>query len=166
MRIAPTRRFTLGVFAASLLAPAAARSEDFTFTVPVAVRDLPSFVHGAGVRCEVLKSVPPPPPAAPAGTARSSGESAFGVAHGAFQGNVTVRFNATAVSPGRRRVTAAGSTTWTPQAGRRPSRPSSPACTERARPLRPRSAARSIRSEDERETGEEGSWYRVRDLNP
>ena len=100
MRIAPTRRFTLGVFAASLLAPAAARSEDFTFTVPVAVRDLPSFVHGAGVRCEVLKSVPPPPPAAPAGTARSSGESAFWVAHGAFQGNVTVRFNATAVSPG------------------------------------------------------------------
>jgi hypothetical protein len=94
MRIASIYRLALGAFAASLLAPAAARAEDFTFTVPVDVRDLPSSAHGGGVRCEAWR-VPPPPLTGPLGDSRlPSGETHFPLTHGGFQGNVTVRFNA------------------------------------------------------------------------
>lgn len=100
MRIASIHRFRLpaAAFAASLLAPAVARSDDFTFTVPVDVRSLPSAVHGAGVRCEVRKTVPPVTSAFGDGRS-SSGEARFPLTNGGFQGNVTVRFNATEVSP-------------------------------------------------------------------
>ena len=100
MKKVSVRRLAFGVCAASLLATAAARAEDFTFTVPVAVRDLPSAVYGGGVRCEVFKHVPPPAPGDPGARSPSTGAQSFALSHGAFQGNVTVRFNATGMALG------------------------------------------------------------------
>jgi hypothetical protein len=97
MRIAPIHRLVPMAFVATLLAPAATRAEDFTFTVPVAVRDLPSYATAGSVRCEALKSVPSAP-AGSIGITGSWGETGFKLTHGEFQGNVTVRFNATGMS--------------------------------------------------------------------
>ena len=96
MTIASNRRIRLAeaALAAGLLMSTAARSDDFTFTVPVNLQSLPSTVIGAGVRCEVFNVVPPPAPAAPGGSRLASGQGGLSLTNGGFQGNVTVHFNA------------------------------------------------------------------------
>ena len=96
MTFSSIRRFSFAPVAllAGLLAPHAARAEDFTFTVPVDVRSLEGRASHAGVKCEVLAGVPAPAPAPVAGVRIGQGVAGFTLTNGGFQGSVTVRFNA------------------------------------------------------------------------
>ena len=67
---------------------------DFTFTVPVALSNLPPDSRGGFVNCTLLKAIRPGGPAAPLGG--GGGSTNFTISGGAFRGNVTVPVNSPA----------------------------------------------------------------------